>query len=216
MEWMEFRLTEPSEQRSPSSTLCRLTVNIQAFIAHPVSSSVVIVPTPSSTASSRPELHCSVFPPPALQADFLQSSKIQTKLCSLFLSSGVLCDQQLPTHSDCSGGSASSSSSPFTATAASGDQHGSASSQPAPCGESTRKVKWPPGKGWAELVVEGDWLELVIQKRQKCPEVFLFIYLFICIVACAQQWSLVSVEITGLENKVFLSVAPLWPVASSS
>lgn len=145
--------------------------------------------------------------------------KIQTKLCSLFLSSGVMCHQQLPTHSDCSGGSSSSSS---TATAASRAQHGSASSQPAPCGESTRKVKWPPGKGWAELVVKGKWVKLVIQRQNVTRFFCIVVKKVVCfskvdiLAACPQQWSLVSVKITGYGTKVFPSVAPFWLVVDVS
>lgn len=58
--------------------------------------------------------------------------------------SGVMCDQQFPANPDWADSADSSTSTACRAP------HGAASPQPAPRGESTRKVKWPPGKGWGK------------------------------------------------------------------
>lgn len=132
-------------------------------------------PPPSWTAPSCQGLHFNMLPSSTAIGLFTSStlcSSRETKLCSPLLSPGVMCDQQLPTHSDCRVGSSSSSS---TAPAASRAQHGSASSQPAPCGESTRKVKWPPGKGWAGFVVEKK-LSQAHHSKTKCHEFFASLY----------------------------------------
>lgn len=73
-------------------------------------------------------------------SEFLPSFSLYTFfVCSL---PGVMCDQQFQANPD-----SSADSSTSTALRA---PRWAASSQPAPRGESTWKVKWPPGKGWGK------------------------------------------------------------------
>ena len=75
-----------------------------------------------------------------------------------------MCDQQFPANPDCCAAS-STSTAPRT-------PYGDASSHPAPRGESTRKVKWPPGKGWGKSFCED------INKLQRSSIVSM-LYLFL-------------------------------------